>query len=238
MPFHLSIANAHCRTASSGSPHTTKNASITAASILLMFCFPAQATKASSTYIGSSTDSNLPVASKTPGLCLHLTAFTNSSLEGSLSGQRSMFKYFSCLPTKDASLKNTFVMDWMMRRKGSQLVADVFDPNTILVAKQYIEFAEKPKQPVRSAWIRAKRKHALTSATAKKISKCGKLMRILYTSSYISIFAVPNVIKASNSREVTSLRTISWGHLFVDASHTTLGFLPSFTTIPWDVCLQ
>jgi hypothetical protein len=43
------------------------------------------------------------------------------------------------------------IKDWIALRKGSQLLADVFDPKTILVARKYKPSAINPKAPVTSA---------------------------------------------------------------------------------------
>jgi hypothetical protein len=61
------------------------------------------------------------------------------------------------------------IKDWIALRKGSQLLADVFDPKTILVARKYKPSAINPKAPVTSAWILGKRKQAVISASARYI---------------------------------------------------------------------
>ena len=58
-------------------------------------------------------------------------------------------------------------------RKGSQDAAEVFDPKTIAIAKQYKLATKNPKAPVKSGWILGNLKHAFTSAKARRIGACG-----------------------------------------------------------------
>jgi hypothetical protein len=81
-----------------------------------------------------------------------------------------------CLITRLGLLVNTLVRALMAYRKDSQLDADAVEPNTIntiAVARLYRSSARKPNAPVRSAWILANQKQALTLARAISIISVG-----------------------------------------------------------------
>jgi hypothetical protein len=144
-----------------------------------------------------------------PGFKGHLTAWTRHPVQVSSSSQMSMSRRCWCLSIKSDLVEYLIIRASIALRNGSQLLAEVFEPKTMLVARKYRFSAMKPNAPVTSGCILGKRKQAVISARARYILLFGWLTLQLYIRWSNFSLARPKVMFALNSVVLISLKTAS-----------------------------